>query len=74
MDSRSVGWLVVGFGIAAILMGLLILTGALHWFGRLPGDIRIEGEHTRVYVPIASMILVSLVLSLLGYLVSRLVH
>jgi len=74
MDSRSAGWLVVGLGIAAVLVGLLILSGSLHWFGRLPGDIRIEREHTRVYIPVASMTLVSLVLSFLGYLVGRFLH
>jgi len=50
---------------------LLIYSGALSWFGRLPGDIRYEGEHTRVYIPIVSSLLLSLVLSLLFYLLRR---
>ncbi len=58
-------------GICLILLGLLIYTGALSWFGRLPGDIRYESEHVRVYVPIVSMLLLSLVLSLLFYLLRR---
>ena len=53
------------------LVGLLIYTGALSWFGRLPGDIRYESEHVRVYVPLASMLLVSLALTLLFYLLRR---
>jgi hypothetical protein len=44
----------------------------LSWFGRLPGDIRIERPHTRIYVPITSMLLVSVVLSLLVTLLRRL--
>lgn len=54
-----------------VVTGLLIYTGALSWFGRLPGDIRYESEHVRVYVPVVSMLLVSLVLSLLFYLLRR---
>ncbi len=54
-----------------MLLGLLIYTGALSWFGRLPGDIRYESEHVRVYVPIVSMLLVSVVLSLGFYLLRR---
>ena len=69
--SRSAGWIVIGAGAFIILIGLLILSGALSWFGRLPGDIRIEGERTRVYIPITSMLLVSIVLSLIAYLVRR---
>ncbi len=68
---RSTGLLVILIGCGVIVVGLLIYTGALAWFGRLPGDIRYEGEHTRVYVPITSMLVVSLVLSLLGYLLRR---
>jgi hypothetical protein len=53
------------------LAGVLIYFGALSWFGRLPGDIRIEREHTRIYVPITSMLLVSAALSILMYLIGR---
>jgi hypothetical protein len=65
MDARSIGLLLVGVGGVVVLLGLLVSTGALSWFGRLPGDIRIEREHTRVFVPITSMLLVSLVLTVL---------
>ena len=65
MDSRGIGWVIVVGGIVAIVIGLLVASGALSWFGRLPGDIRIEGENSRIYVPITSMILVSVVLSVL---------
>ena len=71
MDSRSVGGLVIALGVAVVLVGLLIWTGALSWFGRLPGDVRIEREHVRAYVPIVSMLLLSLALSVVLYLVRR---
>ncbi|MCZ2109369.1 MAG: DUF2905 family protein, partial [Dehalococcoidia bacterium] len=41
MDARSAGLLIVGLGVAAVVVGLVVMTGALSWFGRLPGDIRI---------------------------------
>jgi hypothetical protein len=69
--NRSVGLIVIFGGACVLIVGLLIYSGALSWFGRLPGDIRYEGEHTRVYVPIVSSLLLSLVLSLLFYLFRR---
>jgi hypothetical protein len=71
MDSRQTGLLVIALGAAAVVVGLLIYSGGLSWFGRLPGDIRIEGENTRVFIPITSMLLVSLVLTLLVNLLRR---
>lgn len=71
MDSRTVGLVIVALGVGAIVVGLLVATGGLSWFGRLPGDLRYEGEHTRVYVPITSMILVSIVLTVVLSLLSR---
>jgi Protein of unknown function (DUF2905) len=72
MDSRSAGLLVISLGLVAILVGLLSFSGALAWFGRLPGDIRVETPSVRVYIPITSMLLVSLVLTGLSYLLRRL--
>jgi hypothetical protein len=69
--TRSTGLLVVLLGVGVIVVGLLIYAGALSWFGRLPGDVRYEGANARVYVPITSMIVVSLVLSLVMYLLRR---
>lgn len=71
MASRPLGLLIVGLGLAAIVIGLLVWAGWLSWFGRLPGDIRIERDNVRVYFPIVSMILISIVLSLLLNLLRR---
>jgi uncharacterized membrane protein len=64
--------LVIAVGVIVVLAGLLMLTGGLNWFGRLPGDIRIERDNTRIYIPITTMILLSVVLSTLTYIVRRL--
>jgi hypothetical protein len=63
-------WVVVG-GICLIVIGLLIYSGGFNWFGKLPGDIRYESERVGVYIPIVSMLLVSLALSLIFYLLRR---
>lgn len=68
---RSLGLLIVALGVGAIVVGLIVYTGGFSWFGRLPGDVRIEGENTRVFIPITSMIIVSVVASVLLALVSR---
>ena len=61
--------IVLGLGLALIV--LAVSFGLFGWFGRLPGDIRIERESVRVYFPITSMIVVSIVLSLVFYIVRR---
>ena len=71
MDTRAGGLFVIFIGFAVIIVGLLIYTGALSWFGRLPGDIRWGNERTQVFIPITSMLILSLVLSLVMYLPRR---
>jgi NAD/NADP transhydrogenase beta subunit len=67
----SPGPMLIALGVGLILIGLLFWSGSMAWFGRLPGDIRIERETVRIYVPIVSMLLVSVVVSLVLYLVRR---
>ena len=71
MEGRSVGPAVIVVGLAVAALGLLIWTGALSWFGRLPGDVRVERDGLRIFFPLTSMILVSIALTLLSYLVRR---
>jgi hypothetical protein len=71
MTGSSPGLTIVIIGIVVVLVGLAVWSGALGWFGRLPGDIRIERETTRVYIPFVSMLVVSVVLSLVMYVVNR---
>jgi hypothetical protein len=69
--NRVIGLAIIIGGLGLVFAGLLIYTGWLSWFGRLPGDVRYESEHVRVYVPIVSMLLLSLALSLGFYLLRR---
>lgn len=56
----------MAIGAAIVVVGALVrfAPGLLSWFGNLPGDIRSEGESTRVFFPITSMLVVSVVLTI----------
>lgn len=71
---RGIGIVLVVLGGIAVLLGLLTMSGALSWFGRLPGDIRIARGDTRVYVPLASGLLVSVVLTVVVNVLLRLLR
>jgi uncharacterized protein HemY len=53
-------------GVCVVLVGALVrfAPGLFSWFGHLPGDVRIEGDNSRVFIPITSMIVVSIALTL----------
>lgn len=65
-------WLMI-LGAALLLLGIALhyAPWLLGWFGRLPGDIRIESGRSRVFIPITSMLLISLVVTLLLNLFRR---
>ncbi len=69
--NRVLGLTLIAMGVCLVFAGVLFYSGWVSWLGRLPGDIRYEGDNVRVYVPIASMLIVSIVLSLLFYLLRR---
>jgi hypothetical protein len=69
-----------GFGWALVVAGLVLAGAGLIWVlapslprpGRLPGDIVIERPNSRFYIPLTTWLVISLVLSLLSWLVHRL--
>ena len=71
MTSNPAGPAIVLAGLAIIVIGLLVWWGGFGWFGHLPGDIRIERETVRIYIPLVSMLVISMVLSLLFNLLRR---
>jgi hypothetical protein len=66
--TRDWGPWLVGGGLLLFVGGLLAWTGSLSWLGSLPGDIRIDSGNTRIFIPITSMVLVSVALNLLLWL------
>lgn len=63
----SGGKFFIVLGAILVLIGLMLTyaPGLLNWFGRLPGDIRIQDEHKFIFIPITSMIIVSILLTLI---------
>jgi len=61
------GKLLMLLGLVLLLAGLVLsyAPGLFSWFGHLPGDIRIEDEKRFIFIPITSMVILSLVLTLL---------
>ena len=74
MGRNSVGLILIVFGLGLVLLGIIIRTGALSWFGKLPGDIRIEKENFKLYIPLVSMAVLSVALTILINLVRRLFY
>ena len=69
----GLGRALVIMGAVVVLVGLaLMLAGRFNLpLGRLPGDITYRGKNTAIYFPITTSIIVSVVLSLIMYLISR---
>ena len=72
----EIGKMLLFFGVVLIAIGLLLLLlGRTNLpIGRLPGDIFYRGKHTTFYFPLATCILLSIVLSVLLYLIGRIRH
>ena len=63
---RELGKVIAIAGVIVTLVGLLMWGGFVpKWLGRLPGDIRIERDHSAFYFPIVTCIILSILLSLL---------
>ena len=68
----GVGRLLIVGGVVIAVVGLvLVVAPNIPFLGRLPGDIRIENENTRVFIPLGTMLLVSIVLPIVLNLISR---
>lgn len=67
------GKILVGIGVVLVLVGLVVnyAPWLINWFGKLPGDIRIEDQQRFVFIPITSMLVVSIILTLIVNLFFR---
>ncbi len=69
-EHASFGWVLLVVGLVLAGIGLVwILAPSLPWLGRLPGDIRVERENVRFYFPVVTCLLLSVVLTLVAWLV-----
>jgi hypothetical protein len=69
--SPELGRILLVVGLVLVVIGGLAALGVRLPFGRLPGDIAIEGERGGIYIPIVTMIIASVVLTVLLNLLIR---
>ena len=62
--------IIIGLVIAIVGI-LMVMGGKIPWIGRLPGDFTIKGEKFTFYIPIATSILISVVLSLIFWFIGK---
>ena len=73
----DVAKILITVGLMLVIAGIIAyaVPQAYKWIGKLPGDIRIEGENSKIYIPIVSMIILSIILTILvnfaGWILSR---
>jgi len=68
----DIGKVLIAFGLLIALAGVvLVLVGRVPWVGRLPGDIHIQRGNFTFYFPLATSLLLTVVLTLIFYLVGR---
>lgn len=69
---NEIGRLLVGLGFLLIVAGgVFLLAGRLPWLGRLPGDLLIERENFKVFIPLGTMVLISLILTVIVNIIAR---
>ncbi len=69
---HSIGKMLILIGIVVVAMGgLLMLMGKFSWFGKLPGDIVLQRKNFTFYFPLATSILLSVILSFLFWIFGK---
>ena len=65
-------WIIIT-GIILIVIGSVVQYAPwlINWFGKLPGDIRIETDRSKIFIPISSMIVLSIVATILFNIFKR---
>jgi uncharacterized protein HemY len=71
--NQYTGKLMMLCGLGLLILGLVIyfLSDKMQWFGQLPGDIRIEKDNFRLFFPLSTMIILSVLLNLVIWLVRK---
>jgi hypothetical protein len=63
--------LIIGGVLLAVIGVLLVVAPNIPFLGRLPGDIRVDSDNVRVFIPLGTMLVVSVVLTILLNLIAR---
>jgi H+/Cl- antiporter ClcA len=65
--NTTIGKYLIIIGLFIVVIGVILyfLGDKMNWFGRLPGDIRVEKENFKVFIPLTTMILLSILITLI---------
>ncbi|MCX5813349.1 MAG: DUF2905 domain-containing protein [Proteobacteria bacterium] len=65
-------WIIIA-GLILVVIGIILhfAPWLVNWFDKLPGDIRIETERSKIFIPITSMVILSIILTVLINLFKR---
>lgn len=72
MNQEAGKYLMIG-GVIILIAGVLVyfVHNQFNWFGNLPGDIKVKSKNTRIYFPVVTMIIVSIVLTLIINIIKK---
>lgn len=72
MNQTTAKYLIV-IGLAAVAIGVMMyfFSDKFQWLGKLPGDIRYEGKGMKVFFPITTMVIISLIINVAVYLLRK---
>jgi hypothetical protein len=70
---QDLGKVIVGAGLLLVLIGLIVwkVPGAFGWLGKLPGDMSVQKGNFSFYFPLATCVLISVILTLVSWLLRR---
>jgi hydrogenase-4 membrane subunit HyfE len=69
---QHAGKFLIVLGVIVIALGaLLLISGKIPWIGRLPGDILIQKKNYTIYVPLATSIIISLIITFIFWLIGK---
>lgn len=73
---EQLGKIMVFTGVILVVAGLIVWFAGnkIEWLGRLPGDIRIVREDIKIYIPVTTMIFISIVITVILFLFRKLFH
>jgi H+/Cl- antiporter ClcA len=71
--TQQTGKYIIAIGLLIIVVGVVVyfFNSKLHWLGKLPGDISVEKQNFKFYFPVATMIIISLVVNLIIWLIKK---
>lgn len=71
--TQQTGKYIIAIGLLIIVVGVVVyfFNSKLHWLGKLPGDISVEKQNFKFYFPVATMIIISIIINVIIWIIKR---